>query len=228
MTTTTTPQLALTRIFNAPRELLYREFTDPDRLARWWARLAMHSPATRWTSTCARRPPAMDGGLSGRSRTSRERRTRPCGGRRRRAARRRDYSLGVSLWRLGKRARSRTVQLTAEAAKTGRRAGLPDNFWPRPGAFSRRSDRIPDSAASTRSCSLSRRTRISRWCVCGRRRPTRVAGSRHRCVNLRPLKGRKSQSSRCLRCRSTDSPHPARRRPPARFARQGSGKRRTR
>ena len=128
MTTTTTPQLALTRIFNAPRELLYREFTDPDRLARWWARLAMHSPATRWTSTCARRPPAMDGGLSGRSRTSRERRTRPCGGRRRRAARRRDYSLGVSLWRLGKRARSRTVQLTAEAAKTGRRAGLPDNL----------------------------------------------------------------------------------------------------
>jgi len=36
MTTTTTPQLALTRIFTAPRELLYREFTDPDRLARWW------------------------------------------------------------------------------------------------------------------------------------------------------------------------------------------------
>ena len=36
-----------------------------------------------------------------------------------------DYSLGVSLWRLGKRARWRTAQLTAEAAKTGRRAGLP-------------------------------------------------------------------------------------------------------
>jgi hypothetical protein len=36
-----------------------------------------------------------------------------------------DYSLGVSIWRLGKRARSRTAQLTAEAAKTGRRAGLP-------------------------------------------------------------------------------------------------------
>ncbi len=36
-----------------------------------------------------------------------------------------DYSLGVSLWRLGKRARRRTAQLTAEAARTGRRAGLP-------------------------------------------------------------------------------------------------------
>lgn len=36
-----------------------------------------------------------------------------------------DYSLGVSIWRLGKRARSRTAQLTAEAARTGRRAGLP-------------------------------------------------------------------------------------------------------
>ena len=36
-----------------------------------------------------------------------------------------DYSFGVSLWRLGKRARWRTAQLTAEAARTGRRAGLP-------------------------------------------------------------------------------------------------------
>ena len=36
-----------------------------------------------------------------------------------------DYSLSVSIWRLGKRARSRTAQLSAEAARTGRRAGLP-------------------------------------------------------------------------------------------------------
>lgn len=36
-----------------------------------------------------------------------------------------DYSLGVSIWRLGKRARSRTAQLTADAARTGRRSGLP-------------------------------------------------------------------------------------------------------
>ena len=36
-----------------------------------------------------------------------------------------DYTLGVSLWRLGKRARWRTSELRAEAARTGRRAGLP-------------------------------------------------------------------------------------------------------
>jgi adenylate kinase family enzyme len=36
-----------------------------------------------------------------------------------------DYSLGVSLWRLGKRARWRTAQLTAEADRTVRRAALP-------------------------------------------------------------------------------------------------------
>lgn len=36
MTTTTTPQLAITRTFDAPRALLYQEFTDPDLLAAWW------------------------------------------------------------------------------------------------------------------------------------------------------------------------------------------------
>jgi energy-coupling factor transporter ATP-binding protein EcfA2 len=36
-----------------------------------------------------------------------------------------DYSLGVSLWRLAKRARWRTGQLSAEAARTGERARLP-------------------------------------------------------------------------------------------------------
>jgi adenylate kinase family enzyme len=36
-----------------------------------------------------------------------------------------DYSLVVSLWRLGKRARWRTSELRAEAARTNRRVGLP-------------------------------------------------------------------------------------------------------
>jgi len=36
MTTTTTPQLALTRIFNAPRPLVYQAFTDPEHFAAWW------------------------------------------------------------------------------------------------------------------------------------------------------------------------------------------------
>src|SRR3954454_9060039 len=36
MTTTTAPQLALTRIFDAPRALVYRAFTDPDHFGAWW------------------------------------------------------------------------------------------------------------------------------------------------------------------------------------------------
>src|SRR5213592_4503069 len=36
-----------------------------------------------------------------------------------------DYSLGISLWRLGKRARRRTSELRAEASRTGQRARLP-------------------------------------------------------------------------------------------------------
>jgi predicted kinase len=36
-----------------------------------------------------------------------------------------DYPVYVSLWRLAKRARARTLALSAQAARTGRRAGLP-------------------------------------------------------------------------------------------------------
>jgi uncharacterized protein YndB with AHSA1/START domain len=31
-----TPQLAVSRVFDAPRALVFRAFTDPDRLATWW------------------------------------------------------------------------------------------------------------------------------------------------------------------------------------------------
>jgi uncharacterized protein YndB with AHSA1/START domain len=44
MTTTTTPQLALTRIFNAPRALVYQAFTDPDQLAAWWGPIGNSLP----------------------------------------------------------------------------------------------------------------------------------------------------------------------------------------
>ena len=37
-----------------------------------------------------------------------------------------DYPVYVSLWRLAKRARSRTSALSAQAAETGRRTGLPE------------------------------------------------------------------------------------------------------
>jgi uncharacterized protein YndB with AHSA1/START domain len=34
--TTTAPQLAVTRIVNAPRSRVYQSFTDPDHFAEWW------------------------------------------------------------------------------------------------------------------------------------------------------------------------------------------------
>jgi uncharacterized protein YndB with AHSA1/START domain len=33
---TETPQLVISRVFDAPRELVYRAFTDPDHVAAWW------------------------------------------------------------------------------------------------------------------------------------------------------------------------------------------------
>ncbi len=33
---TETPDLAISRVFEAPRELVYRAFTEPDHLAQWW------------------------------------------------------------------------------------------------------------------------------------------------------------------------------------------------
>jgi uncharacterized protein YndB with AHSA1/START domain len=44
MTTTTTPQLALTRIFDAPRALVYQSFTDPDQFAAWWGPIGNSLP----------------------------------------------------------------------------------------------------------------------------------------------------------------------------------------
>lgn len=67
-TTTTTPQLALTRIFNAPRVVVYRAFTDPDRLATWWGPIGNSLPRDdmefdvrpggyqRWTEVSATDP----------------------------------------------------------------------------------------------------------------------------------------------------------------------------
>jgi uncharacterized protein YndB with AHSA1/START domain len=44
MTTTTAPQLALTRTFSAPRALVYQAFTDPDQFATWWGPLGNALP----------------------------------------------------------------------------------------------------------------------------------------------------------------------------------------
>lgn len=34
--TTDPPDLLITRVFDAPRDLVYRAFTDPEQLAAWW------------------------------------------------------------------------------------------------------------------------------------------------------------------------------------------------
>ena len=39
MTTATAPDLTLKRVFNAPRALVYRSFTEPDQFAAWWGPL---------------------------------------------------------------------------------------------------------------------------------------------------------------------------------------------
>src|SRR4030095_12515220 len=44
MTTTTTTEFALTRIFDAARALVYEAFTDPDQLAAWWGPIGNSLP----------------------------------------------------------------------------------------------------------------------------------------------------------------------------------------
>jgi uncharacterized protein YndB with AHSA1/START domain len=44
MTTTTAPQLALSRTFDAPRTLVYQAFTDPDHFAAWWGPIGNSLP----------------------------------------------------------------------------------------------------------------------------------------------------------------------------------------
>ena len=44
MTTTTTAEFTLTRIFDAPRALVYQAFTDPDHFAEWWGPIGNSLP----------------------------------------------------------------------------------------------------------------------------------------------------------------------------------------
>jgi uncharacterized protein YndB with AHSA1/START domain len=41
---TETHQLAISRVFGAPRALVYRAFTDPDQLAAWWGPIGNSLP----------------------------------------------------------------------------------------------------------------------------------------------------------------------------------------
>lgn len=40
----TTKELVISRVFDAPRELVYRAFTDPDQLARWFGPVGYSVP----------------------------------------------------------------------------------------------------------------------------------------------------------------------------------------
>jgi len=42
--TATTQELVIERVFNAPRHLVYRAFTDPDQLARWFGPIGWSTP----------------------------------------------------------------------------------------------------------------------------------------------------------------------------------------
>jgi uncharacterized protein YndB with AHSA1/START domain len=65
---TETRQLAISRVFDAPRELVYRAFTDPDHLAQWWGPVGNSLPREeidfdvrpggyqRWTEVSADEP----------------------------------------------------------------------------------------------------------------------------------------------------------------------------
>ena len=44
MTTMMTPQLTMTRTFNAPRALVYQAFTDPNEFAAWWGPIGNSLP----------------------------------------------------------------------------------------------------------------------------------------------------------------------------------------
>jgi hypothetical protein len=88
-----------------------------------------------------------------------------------------DYSLWVSLRRLGKRAVRRTSTLTARAAETGQRAGLPGQLLAAAKGVLTALRSHRDSAPSTRGCSPSRRTGTSPWYASGRH-ARRGGGSR--------------------------------------------------
>ena len=63
-----TPQLTVSRVFDAPRALVFRAFTDPDQLATWWGPAGNSLPREeiefdvrpggfqRWTEVAAAQP----------------------------------------------------------------------------------------------------------------------------------------------------------------------------
>jgi len=55
MDTITTHDMVLTRTFDAPVEAVWRAWTEPELVKRWWGPTGFPHPWPRWTSARARR-----------------------------------------------------------------------------------------------------------------------------------------------------------------------------
>jgi len=42
-------ELIITRLLNAPRELVWDVFTKPEHIKNWWAQTVLRIPLIRWT-----------------------------------------------------------------------------------------------------------------------------------------------------------------------------------
>jgi uncharacterized protein YndB with AHSA1/START domain len=47
--TTTAQEITITRVFDAPRELVWKAWTEPDQLARWWGPRGSRAPVEKIT-----------------------------------------------------------------------------------------------------------------------------------------------------------------------------------
>lgn len=54
---TTAREIVITRLLNAPRELVWEAWTDPKHIAEWWGPMVLPVPFIRWKSA-----PAVFGG----------------------------------------------------------------------------------------------------------------------------------------------------------------------
>ena len=47
-TVSETERMVVTRVFDAPRELVWKAWTDPKYVMQWWAQRVLRRPFARW------------------------------------------------------------------------------------------------------------------------------------------------------------------------------------
>lgn len=57
-------EYAITRVLDAPRELVFRAWTDPKQMAKWWQPKCSRTRCVRWT--CVRAGPSNSDARAGR------------------------------------------------------------------------------------------------------------------------------------------------------------------